>query len=92
MWTMKQTLIDKVKSHDAVVGVVGLGYVGLPFAVEKAKVGFRVIGFDRSESRAGMVNRGENYIGDVDDSELRECVESGKLRAVTTFEEIKYDF
>ena len=85
---MKQTLIDKVKSHDAVVGVVGLGYVGLPFAVEKAKVGFRVIGFDRSESRAGMVNRGENYIGDVDDSELRECVESGNLRAVTTFEEI----
>src|SRR5262245_3906975 len=60
-----QTLLGKVQDHSAVVGIVGLGYVGLPFAVEKAKVGYHVVGIEQNAERAGRVNRGENYIPDV---------------------------
>lgn len=85
---MKQQLIQKIQDKSALVAVVGLGYVGLPFAVEKVKAGFHVIGIDRSAERCGMVNRGENYIGDVVDSELKEAVESGRIRAVTGFDDV----
>lgn len=81
-----ETLIDRIESHTAVVGVVGLGYVGLPFAVEKAKVGLKVVGIDRSQSRVGKVNAGENYIKDIADVDLKDVVASGLLRAQTTFE------
>jgi nucleotide sugar dehydrogenase len=75
-------LMDKIKHRTARVGVVGLGYVGLPFAVEKAKVGFRVLGFDRSPGRVAKVNAGENYIGDVRDQDLRGLVlDQGLLSA-----------
>ncbi len=83
-----QELKAKVKAHAAVVAVVGIGYVGLPLAVEKAKVGFPVIGFDRNEERVAMVNRGENYIRDVKDEELRKVVLDGKLRTSTDFSEL----
>lgn len=76
-------LMEKFKDRTALVGVVGLGYVGLPFAVEKAKVGFRVLGFDRNEARVGQVNEGRNYIGDVRDQELRELVRRKGLLAAT---------
>ncbi|MEL6939725.1 MAG: nucleotide sugar dehydrogenase [Cyanobacteria bacterium J06598_1] len=79
------TLSQKIKDHTATVGVVGLGYVGLPFAVEKAKVGFNVIGIELSEARAAQVNRAENYIADVDDDELKGIVDSGKLKAEVGF-------
>jgi nucleotide sugar dehydrogenase len=75
----------KITDHTAMVGVVGLGYVGLPFAVEKAKVGFRVVGIEQNPKRAGRVNAGDNYIEDVVDSDLREMVAKGKIRAVTDF-------
>jgi len=75
-------LMDKIKDRTARVGVVGLGYVGLPFAVEKAKVGFRVLGFDRSAARVAQVNAGENYIGDVRGEELKDvALDRGLLRA-----------
>lgn len=85
MTNYKQTLLMKIREHSAVVGVVGLGYVGLPFAVEKAKVGFRVLGVEQNPLRAEKVNRGENYIRDVKDEELREIVARGLLRAETDF-------
>lgn len=75
----------RIKSRDARVGVVGLGYVGLPFAVEKAKVGFRVTGIEQNPIRADRVNRADNYISDVVDAELVAMVEDGKLKAVTDF-------
>ena len=77
-------LIEKFQDRSARVGVVGLGYVGLPFAVEKAKVGFQVLGFDRSALRVGQVNAGENYIGDVQDQELREMVLRDSLLEATS--------
>src|SRR5947209_14639546 len=60
-------LLEKIQNHTAVVGIVGMGYVGLPFAVEKGKVGYKVIGIDQNPARAAKLNRGENYIGDVKD-------------------------
>ena len=83
-----QDLLGKIKETSAKVGVVGLGYVGLPFAVEKAKVGFKVLGFDRSANRVEMVNRGENFIGDVDDEELRSLVGRGFIEATTDMDRL----
>ena len=57
--THLQALKEKITNRTAIVGVVGLGYVGLPFAVEKAKVGFRVIGVEQNPRRAELVNRGQ---------------------------------
>ena len=79
-------LQEKIKNHTAVVGVVGLGYVGLPFAVEKAKVGFKVLGIEQNPIRTEKVNQGENYISDVNDQELRQVVNSQNLQASVNFD------
>ncbi len=83
---LAQAFIEKLNDRTLKVGVIGLGYVGLPFAVEKAKMGYEVVGIDYNQHRVDQVNRGENYIGDVDDDELRELVASGKLRATTDYD------
>jgi len=80
-----EELKAKFKNHTAVVAVVGIGYVGLPLAVEKAKVGFPVIGLDRNKERVDMINRGENYIRDVKDDALKKVVSEGKLHASSDF-------
>ncbi len=84
----KPRLLDAITTRSAKVGVIGIGYVGLPLAVEKGKVGFSVVGFDRSAERVAKVNRGENYIDDVQPDELKELVEKGLLRATTDFTEL----
>lgn len=78
-------LKEKIANRTAKVGVVGLGYVGLPFTVEKAKVGYSVVGIDRSAQRVDMVNQGQNYIADIKDEELSRLVQEGLIRAVTDF-------
>lgn len=78
-------LADKIKSKSAHVGVIGLGYVGLPLAVEKAKAGFSVLGFDIQRSKVDKVNRGENYIGDIVPEELAELAANGRLSATCDF-------
>jgi UDP-N-acetyl-D-glucosamine dehydrogenase len=78
-------LKKKIVERTATVGVVGVGYVGLPLAVEKAKVGFSVVAYDRNPIRVDQVNQGLNYIRDVNDQELTEVVESGRLSATTEF-------
>ena len=86
---MKQTLLTKINTKQITVGVVGLGYVGLPLAVEKAKAGYKTIGFDVQPAKVDMVNQGINYIGDVVDSELKDLVETGMLSATTDFSFVK---
>ena len=73
-----------ILSRTLVCGTVGLGYVGLPLAVEKAKAGFKTIGFDVQADKVDMVNRGENYIGDVVQEDLAALVEAGTLEATRT--------
>lgn len=82
------TLLEKITGKTARVGVVGLGYVGLPLAVEKAKAGFSVIGFDVQKEKCDSVNRGENYIGDVVPEELARLVNNGHLSASCDFSRI----
>ncbi|MSS44457.1 nucleotide sugar dehydrogenase [Anaerosalibacter bizertensis] len=82
---MKNNLLEKINNKSAMVAVIGLGYVGLPLAVEKAKAGYRTIGFDIQESKVKMVNEGHNYIGDVVDAELEDLVKKGLLSATTDF-------
>jgi UDP-N-acetyl-D-glucosamine dehydrogenase len=82
-------LLDKIKDHSAVIGVVGLGYVGLPLAVLQAKIGYRVLGVDEVSEKVNRVNRAENYISDVEDTELRQAVQSGSLKASTDFSSLR---
>jgi len=86
---MKKTLMQKIQDKTAVLGVIGLGYVGLPLAVEKAKIGYHTIGFDVQEQKVEMVNQGQNYIGDIVPEELALVVTSGKLVATKDFSFIK---
>lgn len=85
----KKELLEKIENRAIVAGVVGLGYVGLPLAVEKAKAGFKTIGFDVQAKKVDMVNAGHNYIGDVVDSDLTKLVKEGRLRATTDFSFVK---
>ncbi|AGF59282.1 MULTISPECIES: nucleotide sugar dehydrogenase [Clostridium] len=89
MSALKQQLLDKINNKTAKVGVVGLGYVGLPLAVEKANAGYKTIGFDVQEQKVKMVNDGQNYIGDVVDETLKKLVEAKTLQATTDFSFVK---
>lgn len=86
---LKDELMNKIQNRTAVIGVVGLGYVGLPLAVEKAKAGYTVIGFDVQKSKVDAVNAGHNYIGDVVDQELANLVKQKKLQATEDYSKIK---
>lgn len=86
---MKEKLLKKIEKREIKVGVVGLGYVGLPLAVEKAKAGFETIGFDVQAQKVEMVNQGHNYIGDVVDSDLKRLVEEKRLSATNDFSFIR---
>ena len=82
---MKEKLLKKIQQKEITVGVIGLGYVGLPLAVEKAKAGFCTIGFDVQTGKVDLVNQGKNYIGDVVDQDLAFLVNQGQLSATTDF-------
>jgi UDP-N-acetyl-D-glucosamine dehydrogenase len=81
-----QTLLDRFEQRNAQVGIIGLGYVGLPLAVEFASVGYHVIGYDVSESKVNHLHRGESYIPDITTERLRPLVEAGKLQATTAIQ------
>ena len=89
MSDVKKQLLDKIANKTAVVGIVGLGYVGLPLATEFAKSGYKTIGFDVQDKKVNSVNAGHNYIGDIVDDVFKEVVESGKLSATSDFSFIK---
>jgi UDP-N-acetyl-D-glucosamine dehydrogenase len=84
--TVANTLRQKIEARTARVGIVGLGYVGLPLACEFAKNGFRVTGIDVSEEKVARLNAGESYVGDVDSGFMKSVVASGHLQATTDFE------
>lgn len=86
---IKEVLLEKIQTKTLLMGVCGLGYVGLPLAVDKAKHGFRTIGFDIQQKKVDLVNAGTNYIGDVVDADLRALVSSGMLRATSDFSFVK---
>lgn len=79
----RDILLKKIADRDIVAGVIGLGYVGLPLAVETAKAGFRTIGFDVKKEKVDSVNQGRNYIVDVADSDLKTLVGKGMIAATT---------
>ena len=89
MSNVKKDLLDKIANKTAVVGMVGLGYVGLPLAVEFAKAGYKTIGFDVQDQKVKMVNDGHNYIGDIVGDTLKNVVNSGALSATSDFSFIK---
>ena len=78
----------KIENKTAKVGVIGLGYVGLPLSVEYAAAGYSVIGIDVSEGKIAKLNRGENYIDDVDGNKLRDLVKAGKIIGATNYDRI----
>ncbi len=84
-----KNILENITSHKAVVGVVGLGYVGLPMAVTVARAGFKVIGVDVSQHAIESVNNGINYIGDVDDEELKDLVARKMLSATDNYKLLK---
>lgn len=89
----KGILRKKIADREIMAGVVGLGYVGLPLAVEIAKAGFKTVGIDVKHQNTDWINQGHNYIGDVSDSDLKKLVEKGMLAATTDFSEMdKMDF
>jgi UDP-N-acetyl-D-glucosamine dehydrogenase len=81
-------LLDRIRNKQARVGVIGLGYVGLPLAVEFAKAGLDVTGFDVDQSKVDAINKGISYIPDVEQHELERCVKAGKLRATTDMKKL----
>lgn len=89
MSNVKQELLQKIADKSAVVGIVGLGYVGLPLAVEMAEAGYKTIGFDVQAKKVDLVNAGHNYIGDIVGDKLKNMVETGFLRATSDFDFIR---
>jgi len=85
---LANNLREKLIRKTAILGVVGLGYVGLPLAVEKAKAGYKTIGFDIQKEKVDLVNRGINYIGDVVNEDLEKLVADKLLVATTDFAQV----
>ncbi|HVF50072.1 MAG TPA: nucleotide sugar dehydrogenase [Pyrinomonadaceae bacterium] len=85
---VKEEIKNLIESKRAHVGVIGLGYVGLPLAVEFAAKGYRATGFEVDAAKAGQLNRGESYIGDVSAATVRELVQRERLRATVDFDEL----
>jgi len=83
------SLLETIKDKSVKIGVIGLGYVGLPMAVTVAKKGFTVVGFEVSQYAIDHVNAADNYIGDVDDEDLKQVVNAGKLSATADYSRMK---
>ena len=86
---IKNELINSIKNQRARVGVIGLGYVGLPLVTEFARGGFNGTGFEVDTEKAAKINGGDSYIGDVESSQVKELVDNGKLHATTNFDHLK---
>ena len=85
----KEQILAKISGNQLLVGIVGLGYVGLPLAVSFASAGVRVIGFDSSEKKVKKVNAGENYIPDIQDVIFKEIIQNKLFVATADFSELQ---
>lgn len=85
MDSLRTSLIKKFEDRSALIGVVGIGYVGLPLAVVFAEAGFTVVGVDPAKEKVDAINRGESYILDVDSARVKALVDAGKLSASTEY-------
>lgn len=83
---MYQSLKNKISDNNAEIGIIGLGYVGLPLAVELSNAGFSVTGFEIDKAKVDDINRGKSYIGDIDSETVRALVNDKKLKATTNFQ------
>jgi len=81
----KENILQKIASNTEVVGIIGLGYVGLPLAVNFAEAGVKTIGFDKNPHKVDSINHGKNYIEDIRDAVLKEVVDNVSLSATTDF-------
>lgn len=84
----KQNFLNKINKHEAVIGIVGLGYVGLPLLIEFSKAGFPVIGFDTDKKKIEHLKRSVSYIKHIDDNKLKELNSTGKFEGCTFFENV----
>lgn len=89
MTGLLQDFLDKVESRSAVIGVVGIGYVGLPISVSFAEAGFQVVGIDLREEKVATINSGGSHLRDVADAKVKMLVDRGKLAASTSFEPLR---
>ena len=87
--TIHSELLQKIQTHAARIGVIGLGYVGLPLAVRAGRVGFGVLGFDVSAAKVSQLNAGASYIGDVAAAEVAELREQSRLEATSDFRRLR---
>lgn len=85
---IKEEIIYLIQDRRAHIGVIGLGYVGLPLAVEFAHCGFKATGFEVDADKAAKINAGQSYIGDVQSSQIHELVEAERLHATTDFAQL----
>src|SRR3954467_13649344 len=86
---IKTETINLIKDKHARVGVIGLGYVGLPRATEFASRGFKATGFEVDEKKVAEISAGRSYIGDVGSDLIKQCVDAGRLTATTDFAQLK---
>src|SRR5438128_4162909 len=85
----KQQLLSRLTDRTAQIGIVGLGYVGLPLAVAFAEAGFTVTGLDVSAEKVAALNSGKSYIPDIPTQQLAPLAKSGKLRATTSYDDLR---
>src|SRR6056297_4221470 len=83
--TNKQSILQKIENNNEVIGVIGLGYVGLPLAVNFAEAGIKTLGFDKNPDKVDKINHGTNYIEDIRDAVLKEVVDNVSLSATSDF-------
>lgn len=87
--SLHDDLLQKIELRTALIGIIGLGYVGLPLAARAGKVGFHVVGFDVSREKVASINRGESYIGDVTSEELANLRDHDMMEATTDFRRLR---
>lgn len=85
----KEQLLDKIKNKTAVIGIIGLGYVGLPLAIESAKAGYQTIGFDIQEKKVELINKGCNCVNDIDNDSFKKVIKGGLLKATNDYSFLK---